>query len=312
MNESERIHKMVEAGTITGDEAERLLSVLREIDEAEGDLEASATAMEDEARRAASPASGDGVPPAPARSERATAQVAAATGPSAARADAPAPAEGASATPSAPEGTRWVRVSLLAGDLTLRADPDLYEVVVEDAPEGVQVERTDDGFAVRRPLPEREGSWIERFVTRLRADDLVVRIPADHGVDLDVTAGDVELVGVPYLRGHLTSGDLDARGLRGIDFRTAAGDLDLELTLTEGHHRLRATAGDVNVRLTGGSDVTLRGSVAIGEASVRGAGLEIERRGLGQRFTGKAGSGTAELELHVTTGDLDVKVDDER
>jgi len=313
VNETERIHKMVEAGTITGDEAERLLSVLREIDGAEEQLNASGEAMEDEAQRivdrAAAP-NDAGNASAAIASEPAAKGAAPSAAPAAAATGAAASAAAASA--AAPEGTRWVHVALLAGDIALRADPQATEVVLAGDVEGVKVEPTDDGFSIRHQMADHNDSWVDRILTRIRTNHLDVRVPAGYGVDLSITAGDVDLDGIPYLRGHLTSGDLDARGLRGIDFRTAAGDLDLEMTLTEGRHSLRATAGDVNVKLGAGSDVDVRGAVSIGDASVRAPGFDAERRGLGQRFEGRVGGGAATLDLHVTTGDLEVRVDDER
>lgn len=362
MNETERIEKMVEAGTITGAEAERLLSVLREIDAADGEIAATGEAMEAEARRVAAagtaagtaaagtatgaerpehttpatPAPGTSAPeagspesgapetgssqagatatgaPAGAAATGAPSHAPATSGATAAKRPAGTAASAPAETASAPEGTRWVHVTMLAGDLTLRADPDVHEVMVHGDTEGLRVEPTADGFAVRHLTDDRRESWVDRFLSRIRSGHVELRVPAGYGVDLNVTAGDVDLHDIPYLRGRLTSGDLDARGLRGIDFSTAAGDLDLAMTLTEGRHNLRATAGDVNVRLGADSDVTVKGSVSIGSASVRAPGFDSDHRGLGQRFDGRIGDGAATLEVHVTTGDVDVRVDDER
>ncbi len=339
MNEIERIHKMVEAGTITDAEAERLLSVLREIDQADDELAASEKAMEAEARRAvhdpggaptaeAVPAAeaGDDAPPPAVRAGTASGAAAGASAATTAGTTTAASATGAAtgaatgsatgtATPagetaSAPEGTRWVHVALLAGDLSLRADPSVHEVVVRGDADSVRVEPSADGFTVRHVKDEEQDSWVDRFLSRIRSGHLELRVPEGYGVDLAVTAGDVEIEGIPFLRGRLTSGDLDARGLRGIDFTTAAGDLDLQMTLTEGRHRLRATAGDVNVRLGAGSDVAVDGSVSIGSASVRAPGFDTDRRGVGQRFQGRVGAGEAHLDVHVTTGDVHVRVDE--
>jgi hypothetical protein len=330
VNERERIHKMVEAGTITEGEAERLLSVLREIDQADGELAASAAAMEDEARQVErmdgpEPGADAAVHTGAAAAGPAAAGPAAAAG-SARRApvpgaapvpagEAPAGSRGpasAEAGAGAPRDTRWVRVSLLAGDVSVRADPDVDEVVVRGDTESVRVEATADGFTVGHAKGEGQESWVDRFLSRIRSGHVELRVPAGYGVDLAVTAGDVEIRGVPFLRGRLTSGNLDARGLHGIDFTTAAGDINVEMTLTEGRHSLRATAGDVSVRLGAGSNVEVDGSVSIGSASVRAPGFEADRRGVGQRFRGRVGAGRARLDLHVTTGDVDVKVSDER
>lgn len=298
MDEKERIRNMVAAGTITEAEADRLLSVLSEIDEAEAELAASGEAMETEAR------SLEGAP----RAVPAPAPPAAAGDPVAATASGRTPPSGE----LAPEGTRWLHVSLLAGDLDLRAEPSIEEVQLVGNTEGLRLERSADGFALHHEREARGDSWVDRLLGRLRSGHVQVRIPAGYGVDLAVTAGDVDLVDVPYLRGRLTSGDLSARGLKGVDLVTSAGDIDLDMTLSEGKHRLRATAGDVDIRLGAGSSVAVTGSVSIGSASVRAPGFELNRRGVGQRFEGSIGDGAATLEVHVTTGDIDMKVRDER
>lgn len=322
MDEKERIRNMVAAGTITDAEAERLLSVLDEIDGAEAELAASGEAMETEARHAGTGAAGEAAVAAPAPAGAgaaepagaATAQPASAKPASAQPASVgPGNADPASARPPdslhiAPGGTRWLHLSLLAGDIDVRADATLEEVELSGHGDWLRLERAPDGYTLRHEREAQGDSWVDRFLGRLRGGKVHVRVPAGYGLDLDVTAGDVDLEGVPYLRGRLTSGDLSARGLRGVDLVTAAGDIDLDMTLTEGRHRLRATAGDVDVRLGAGSSVTVDGSVSIGSASVRAPGFDVDRRGIGQRFEGRVGDGAASLEVHVTTGDIDVKV----
>lgn len=330
MDEIERIHKMVEAGTITDAEAERLLEVLRDIDGAERELASSGEAMEDQARRVADPG---GVAPAP-ESGRSSApetrgggdaggvNATAPAGTGAATGAAPAVAEPGTrrqdATPAAggvtagAEGTRWLRISLLAGNVEVRGVPELDEVQLVGQQGSVQLEPTADGYVLRHQGDRGGDSWVDRFLTRVRSGNVKVRVPEGYGVDLNVTAGDVDMDGVAYLRGRLTSGDLSAQGLRGIDFVTAAGDVDLGMTLTEGRHNVRATVGDVNIRLGAASSVNVEGSVSIGDASVRVPGFELGRHGIGQRFQGRMGDGAATLTVHVTTGDLDVKVRDER
>ncbi|MEJ2666558.1 MAG: DUF4097 family beta strand repeat-containing protein [Deinococcales bacterium] len=330
MDETERIHKMVEAGTITDAEAERLLNVLQEIDDAERELAASGEAMEDRARQVADPSgagspspsersvppetghnSGAGVASTAEPAGTGTAAMGAAPPvpePGARPPSAPAPATGA----AAPEGVRWLHITLLAGDVEVRSVPGLDEVELAGQQGSVQLEPTADGYVLRHQRDGGGDSWVDRVLSRLRAGNVRVRVPEGFGVDLNVTAGDVDMDGVAYLRGRLTSGDLSAHGLKGIDFLTAAGDVDLGMTLTEGRHSVRATVGDVNIRLGAASSVAVEGSVSIGDASVRVPGFELDRHGIGQRFQGRMGDGAATLAVHVTTGDLNVKVRDER
>jgi len=346
MDEKERIRNMVAAGTLTDAEAERLLGVLDDIDRAEAELDASGEAMEAEARAAeagdAPAAGGAGSPPAATGPSSAVGPEGAASGPAAASALAAATAatvggapagaaasgggaaaaaaqarSGGAATASggvaiAPEGTRWLHVSLLAGDVDITADAGIDRVEMSGEGGGLRLEPAADGYSLRHEGESQGGSWVDRLLTRVRAGDVRIRVPSGYGVDLSVTAGDVDLDGVAYLRGRLTSGNLTARGLEGVDLVTSAGDIDLDMALTEGRHRLRATAGDVDIRLAAGSSVTVHGSVSIGSASVHAPGFDVDRRGIGQHFEGRVGDGSASLEVHVTTGDISMKVRDER
>lgn len=347
MDEKERIHSMVMAGTITEAEAGRLLGLLDDIDRAEVELAESREAMEARAREATGPGHAGGRVPGgdPATNEREAAPVAegeAASAGAGAIAAAPdgatasagraeassavapvsaavpviaaADAETPRASPQgdlggAPASARWLHLSLMAGDVDVRVDPAIDRVELAGDAEGLRLEPAADGFVLRHGSDSRGASWVERFLTRLRSSNVRVRVPGGYGVHLDVTAGDVDLDGVPYLRGRLTSGNLRARGLSGVDLVTSAGDIDLDMILTEGKHRLRATAGDVVIRLGSGSSVTVAGSVSIGNASVRAPDFEVDRRGVGQRFEGRVGGGAANLDVHVTTGNIDVKVE---
>jgi len=200
-------------------------------------------------------------------------------------------------------------VVLAAGDLDVRVDPDLDAPDVRGDTEAVTLEPTEDGYRLRSDPHDAGSSWVDGFLHRMRSNDLRVRVPAGFGVDLRLTAGDIDLHDVPYLRGRVTAGDIDARGLKGIDFRTSAGDLSLRLDPDPGEHWLEATAGDVNLSLAPGASVTLDGSVSIGDVSVRGEGLSSSRKGLGARAHGTVGGGEATLTVRVTTGDLDVRSD---
>lgn len=208
----------------------------------------------------------------------------------------------------APAGTRWVTAELLAGDIEVYAVAGLTGPEIEGSGEITAVE-TDYGFLIKL-APER-GGILDRFLARVRSSDITVKIPADYGLNLRATAGDVELHGVKYLQGRITAGDVSARGLEGIDFTTMAGDVDMELRLKEGEHSLICATGDLDVVLSPDSDVTVDGSVSIGDAHSSHPAIRTERHTLGERLTGALGSGAAHLSLRVTTGELAVKVKDQ-
>ena len=206
-------------------------------------------------------------------------------------------------TAAAPEGTRWVSLQMLAGELEVRVDESLEEPGVEsDGPVDVIIERADNGFVIRWDQPG--GSFLGKMIGRLRSGNLSVRLPPGYGLDLAATAGDVDLEGVPYLRGHLTAGDLDAKGLKGIDFTSRAGDIDIEAELTSGSHRINVTAGNVNLRLAPTSGVAITADASIGDISSKLPDLKTTSRSLGESLVGVFGNGSASLDMSVTTGSI--------
>lgn len=205
----------------------------------------------------------------------------------------------------APAGTRWVTAEVLAGNFVVEAVPGLARPEV-DRPDGVSIVETDYGFLIKQ-APDR-GSILDRFLAHVRSVDLKVRIPADHGLNLRATAGDIDLHGVKYLQGRVTAGDVSADGVEGIDFTTMAGEVDIELKLTAGDHAITCSTGDLEVTLSADSHVTIDGNVSIGEAHASHPAVSTERRTLGERVVGTLGSGAATLTMRVTTGELAVKV----
>lgn len=302
MDERDRIEKMVEDGKITGEEAQKLLAVLSEIDDASASLEHTIGSVDLEAEavgRTGVPVEGSSAdapqpshPPAPDAKDasmhgahasvdgphettgdghasdghaepewaddfrqavdaagraagqamtdvsRAVGEVGRAvfgdTGQAAgteATADASAAATvvATSAFDCAPAGTKWLRVSLVASILTVRVDASVAEPVLSGDTKRVKLESTPYGFLVTRSDEADRGEWSIPFLTHFPKTELDIRIPTDMGIETRMTAGELSLVGVAYLRGKLTAGDVNARNLRGIDFTTAAGNVDIEV-----------------------------------------------------------------------------------
>jgi DUF4097 and DUF4098 domain-containing protein YvlB len=292
MNEIERIQSMVASGTITEDEADRLIALLRDIDRTEQNV--GAVAAEAEATGAAESA--------PPDMSRARADTTAADPSGVAGAAPDTGSHGARLR--TPEGFRWFKIATLAGDIDVTVDGSLAAPEV-DGPEGISVRETADGYELRL---ERAGSFLDRLLSGRVNMTISIRLPENMGVDLRLKAGDVELRDVPYVKGHILAGDVDARGLRGIDLNMSAGDLDLSLLLTEGEHRVNMTAGDMHVRLDPASQVTVDGRVNIGDARVP-EGFDVSRSGVGESFAGTIGNGAARLQISQSTGDTRVSVD---
>ena len=206
----------------------------------------------------------------------------------------------------APAGTKWVTVEMISGDLDVWAVAGLTGPEVEGGPGNINVEDSPEGYTVRFS-PGSGGGIIDKLLSHTRSGDLRVRIPSDHGLIVKATAGDIDLHGVRYLRGNLTSGDLNADALEGIDFSSMAGDLDVALLLRRGNHVLSVGAGDVEVALDDRSDVSVDAVVSIGHLD-SSEHFRHARRTVGGELTGVLGSGDATLSLRATTGDIDINV----
>jgi hypothetical protein len=298
---------MVRDGRITQAEGEKLIAVLAAAQAADEELRAADEAMALEARAVeASGTQTDVIAPMPAVDAPALTPPLAAP----ARPAAPAPPAAAAApTTSAPQGTRWVSLQMLAGDLDVKVDERLEEPEVEsDGPVDVIVERSEDGFKVRWDQPT--GSFLDKMIGRLRSGKLSMRIPVGYGLDLAATAGDVDLVNVPYLRGHLTAGDLDATGLKGIDFTSRAGDIDIEVELTSGEHRVNVTAGAVDLKVAPASSVIIKADASIGDISNKLLDNRTISSSLGESLEGRYGAGEARLTVAVTTGNIKLEPKD--
>lgn len=312
MSDIERIRAMAEDGTITAEEAERLIGILNEIDEAEVRVEGVADEAETAARSdTAAPRDAAGRQDGAASPSADTdPRVDVGVGPErpGGSDDVDGDARSGDRTTSegmhAPGDLRWLEISTLAGDFDISVDPSLDAPRV-DGPEGLRLLETEQGFALEFA---RGSSFLDRLLSGSIGRDFTIAVPAAMGVDLRIKAGDVDIEGVPYLRGQLVAGDLKAKGLRGIDLHMSAGDVDIWVAPTEGVHRITVTAGDLNVRFDPASDVAVEGRVTIGDTSVPRHFRE-ERTGLGRRFSGTIGAGTASFELRQSTGDTKVSVE---
>lgn len=286
MSEQERIQALAEEGRISQEEAALLLEALQDITPEE------TREVEVDVSKPAS------VPPEPITPLEA--KLIESTPPS----NAPeAPLEPPS-TPLAQEVTRWVTVSMLAGGLDVCVDPSLSEPIFEGKAE---LTRRGDNFEIKQHPRQKEGeSILDNLLNWVKAGNLEVRIPSGYGLEVKSKAGDIDVEGVPYLKGKLLAGDVNAQEVGGIDLSLQAGDVDVSLYLTKGKHRLKAMAGDVDIVLLAGSSVITKGNVSAGSLNLKGP-FNRQESMMGGRFEGTLGAGDATLEIDLAAGDLKVK-----
>ncbi len=306
-SDQERIQALVTQGKITREEADRLLAALRDTSrgDREGQAETAPPAEEAEVETGGERESRTEPeqPPHTATVREAVAARAAARTP----------------PPGLPEGLRWVRVSMLTGDVDVCVDPNLGEPAVESEAAQFEVKQDGTDFVVR-PLkptkdkgPRREGldglvDGVSDFVGDIfkRMGDLKVKIPAGFGVVVDSKAGDVNVTGAPFVKARLLAGDLNVQGVGGVDLGLSAGDVNATVRLTSGEHRVKLSAGDLNLTLLEGSSCSVTGGVGMGDVDAD-APLTTRRTGMGGSLIGQVGGGEARLEVSVSAGDLEVR-----
>lgn len=304
MTEQERILQMVDSGKLSQREAAEILAALSDLEAADTQLGEAQEEIRAEVTEET-----------PTETSR---------GPQAERVKSAAKSDNASAEPckeNLPEGFSWLKINMLAGDIDVRTDNSLTEPVIDKGNAQLVQEGKDyivRGTAKQAREKHKEGldgflegvnDWVAALTSRV--GDLSVRVPEGYAVFIESKAGDVDVVGVAYLKANLMAGDIDIRDVGGLDISASAGDIDVDFKPTSGMHRIQATAGDVDVKLQKGSAVTFTGSVNMGEIDLeRHDGGTIERRGghIGGSASTVVGAGTASFDISLSAGDLDVTV----
>lgn len=243
MTEQERIQALLQAGKITQQEADLLLSAL-------GEGEAAV--------RQAQQAVGEPYAPEPAGWQ--------------------------------PEGFRWVRVKLTAGQLEARLDRGLERPIVEGPAE---VRRAGADLEV---VPEQVNLG---FLGRMGS--LELRLPPGWGLEINSKAAQIEAQGIEFLKGRLAAGNLELDAVRGLDLEVTAGNVEGSLLLAEGQHRLRVSMGNAELDILPGSSVRLLPSVNLGNQEIKG--FERSPNGGARQL----GEGRASLEVSVRMGNLEIK-----
>jgi hypothetical protein len=195
-----------------------------------------------------------------------------------------------------PEGLRWVKVRMTAGQLEARLDPSLQMP---------QVEGEVDMRPVGADLEVTPGIASSSFLGGLlgRVGSLELRLPPGWGLEVDSKAAQVEVQGIRYLKGRVAAGNVELEAVEGLDLEVTAGNIDGTLLLREGQHRLRVSMGNAELDLLAGSSVKLNPGVSLGNLETRG----FSRTYAEGSAVRQVGDGKAALEVTVRMGNLEVK-----
>lgn len=215
----------------------------------------------------------------------------------------PAAAQAAHA-PNQASGLNWLDIDMLAGDITVKVDPQLKEP--RSTGDGT-LQPSPSGMLIRQWKRNSGRGFLDSILDSAQKAQVEVSIPADWGVRLDVKAGDMEFKGpLRQLTGRVQAGNITAEEIHAIDLDLSAGDFAAGLLLASGQHRISCSAGRSKIELLPGTSATVNGKVTIGNIKADPP-FSTESRNLGATLSGAAGGGAATLELRVVTGDLLVK-----
>ncbi|GEM87124.1 DUF4097 family beta strand repeat-containing protein [Meiothermus granaticius] len=199
-------------------------------------------------------------------------------------------------------GLRWLKVQLDSEDLEVHLDRRLQKPRVEG--DVVVQEQAPDLVLSRGTGSRRRGStqflglnlnWDFDFST---GRDPVVYLPEGWGLEVELASGDLEVSGLPFVRGRVTGGDAKLLEVHGVDLVVASGDLEAQLVLTQGEHRLEVTHGDAEICFRN-SSVQVVGQLSSGDLEARGNFIQEKHK-----VSGTVGEGKARLRLKVVSGDL--------
>jgi hypothetical protein len=239
----------------------------------------------------------------------------------------PAPAAPPKAPP-APEPTpsssgfyvgpvKKVSVSALAGDIRVMGVAGLEQRINATGTGAANVSFSNDGDTIRITANTRidnptELGWLDtvfKAIGRAIPVDIHLEVPASlEHLEVKALAGDVDVRGVKgRVELDLQAGDLDLVDATSFRIVTKAGDVKVRTTLKSGESSVTALAGDVDVTLEPGSSVSLKASTTAGDVSAKGFILtQTDKRMTGGSLEGRLGAGNAKLEARLTAGDLDI------
>lgn len=131
--------------------------------------------------------------------------------------------------------------------------------------------------------------------------ELVVKVNPKLIVDAEVTTGGLRTVRVPRLgRIRVTAGGSNLEDVQEVeDLLSQAGGITVEGPISVGRSRLKVESGTLNVHLTSGANVTVRGEAKLGRISWPDGSDKVDEY--------IVGNGSARLDINVVMGMATIK-----
>ena len=188
-------------------------------------------------------------------------------------------------------GDPSVATASVTGEHVLRRQGEVLEVSA-DGELGPKLE----GFSLLNPPKSFDDL---RGITLARG--LTVRVNPAIEVDIELSAGSLNVTGVPFLgRVRVTAGGMAINGVRRItDALVQAGSGTVEGPINTGRSRLKIESGSLTVGLAPRSSVTMRSQAQVGRVTWPDEGAAVDEY--------IVGNGTARLDLEVVMGTVTVR-----
>lgn len=224
-------------------------------------------------------------------------------------ADSPSEGEtGESQQQFKPGGLDRVRVSAVGRRVRIEGDSSIATLSVEGqhvlrrTGSVMEIQATGelgprfDGFSILRPKVGGVGDIAF-------GKELVIKVNPKLVVDVELTTGGLKTERVPRLgRIRVTAGASTLEDVVEVqDLLAQAGSVSVEGPISSGRSRLRVESGNLNVTLTPGANVAIRGDSKMGRISWPGDSNDVDE------YT--VGNGAARLEMSVFMGMATIKVE---
>ncbi len=217
----------------------------------------------------------------------------------------------------------WVHIDAFAGDIEVRVDNTLNAPLINDGENYKLKEKNKNFFIFHKKLAKNKASKsiideIGNFVSNLGNDlgeNLTLTIPAGYGLRINSKAGNVELSDVPFVYIRCFAGNIELKDIGGVDLDSKAGDVEISMRATQYKNKIKASAGNINLKLKNGSSVNLKAKVGVGNMS-HNLSSELEnysfKEGLtAAKLAATIGNGDADFDIKLGAGNLDLVLEND-
>lgn len=222
------------------------------------------------------------------------------------------------------KGLNWVHIDSFAGNIEVRVDESISEPVLIDAEKYKIKEKNGDFYIFHKNSKkntDKSSSIIDeigKFVNNLGNDlggDLDLKVPTGYGLRIVTKAGNIEVGDVPFVYIRSFAGNVELKNIGGLDLDSKAGDIEVVMLANDYKNKIKASAGNVDVRLKQGSSVNLKAKVGVGNMS-HNLSKDLKdfsyKEGLtNAKLVATVGDGSANLEIKLGAGNLDLVIEND-